>query len=418
MLAGGRYLSSDDAVRVFAAGSPTNRLTIEVKWRNGQRSVIEAARPNSLCEIQEPASVEDSGSTKEARAARSGSTSAIAGQPTHFQDVSELLGHTHIEEPFDDLRRQPLLPKRLSQLGPGVAWLDLDGNGSEDLVVGSGRGGRLAVFLNNGKGGFTPVPSAADPTPTDLTGLVGCTVSNQPALLVGLSGYELSSNTFPAALRIGLGQGTAHRAEIVSALANPSRASVGPLAVADIDGDGREDVFLSQNFFGLPAEALRLDAGRGLWLRGDGRGGLEPVPGEVSGIKVYGEQRGCAAADYDGDGRLDLVVTQNGSATKLYHNLGAKPGLRVQLHGPPGNPAGIGALLRVVNGHHSGPVREVHAGSGYWSQDGGVQALSLPEPGARLWVRWPGGVERMYELPAGAREVVLAMGGQVLKSSP
>ena len=72
--------------------------------------------------------------------------------------------------------------------------------------------------------------------------------------------------------------------------------------------------------------------------------GLAPVPGRRSGIIVWGDQRGAAHADYDGDGRLDLVVTQNGSETKLFHNRGAAPGLRVRLQGPAGNPDGIGGL--------------------------------------------------------------------------
>ena len=60
------------------------------------------------------------------------------------------------------------------------------------------------------------------------------------------------------------------------------------------------------------------------------------MPGQVSGIKVYGEQRGCALADYDGDGRVDLAVTQNNGQTRLFHNVTAKPGLRVKLAGPAG----------------------------------------------------------------------------------
>src|SRR3989449_11510678 len=72
---------------------------------------------------------------------------------------------------------------------------------------------------------------------------------------------------------------------------------------------------------------------RGLLLRGRGDGTLEPVPGQVSGIMVYGDQRGAAFADYDGDGRTDLVVSQNGGETKLYHNEHARPGLRVRLRG-------------------------------------------------------------------------------------
>ena len=37
-----------------------------------------------------------------------------------------MLNHTHVEEPFDDYTRQPLLPRKLSQLGPGVTWADVD----------------------------------------------------------------------------------------------------------------------------------------------------------------------------------------------------------------------------------------------------------------------------------------------------
>ena len=41
---------------------------------------------------------------------------------------------------YEDFGRQPLLSRRLSQLGPGVAWVDVDGDGWEDLVIGAGRG--------------------------------------------------------------------------------------------------------------------------------------------------------------------------------------------------------------------------------------------------------------------------------------
>jgi hypothetical protein len=665
MIAGGRYLSCDDSLRVFAAGSSGDPLAIEVTWRSGRRSLVADVQPNSLCEIREPLATraEDAPAAKDNR-----DPLAPTGRP-HFQDVSELIAHSYVEDSFDDLRRQPSLPKRLSQPGPGVAWHDLDGDGHEDLIVGCGRGGRPSVFLNDGQGHFQPAAILAEPFPTDATGLVGCTISNRPTLLVGLSGYELSSNTLPAALQIELAPRPGRSLRTTSGLFNPHAASSGPLAVSDLDGDGDldvfvggrsiggrypeagpsllfrneagtlrldseagrvlaavglvngavfsdltgdglpdlvlacewgpirvfqntqgqfaeatralgladhlgwwqgvttgdldgdgaldlvaanwglnsayhcdaqnpvqiyscdfdgdgvvevleatfdasanrawprrnwrtvgaslpwvlarfpsyrafsrasiadilgedarrtsvrsvntlastvflrrgagfqpqalpreaqwapafgvcvadfdgdgcEDVFLSQNFFGLPAETLRLDAGRGLWLRGDGRGRVEAVPGEVSGLKVYGEQRGCAAADYDGDGRLDLALTQNGAATRLYRNVGAQPGLRVRLQGPRGNPHGIGAQLRLIAGGDAGqrlgPVREIQAGSGYWSQGGSVQVLAFPEPATALKVRWPGGSERVYELPGGAQEVVLGPDGGVRTGS-
>src|SRR4030095_14623660 len=105
------------------------------------------------------------------------------------------------------------------------------------------------------------------------------------------------------------------------------------------------------------------------------------------GIRCEGvcEQHGAALSDFDGDGRVDLVVTQNGSATTLFHNETPKSGLRVRLQGPPGNPLGIGAVLRLAFGGKLGPAREVHGGSGYWSQDSVVQVLAPPKQPARLW---------------------------------
>lgn len=170
---------------------------------------------------------------------------------------------------------------------------------------------------------------------------------------------------------------------------------------------------MSQNFSAMNPESGREDAGRGVWLRGDGRGGFTAMAGQESGVTIYGEQRGCAVADFDGDGRVDLVVTQNGAETKLFRNTGAHPGLRVRLRGGAGNPSGAGAVMRLVSEGKKGPAREVHAGSGYWSQDGAVQVLGPRETATAVWVRWPGGNERTYPVSTGAREVELSPDGAV-----
>ena len=52
------------------------------------------------------------------------------------------------------------------------------------------------------------------------------------------------------------------------------------------------------------------------------------MPGQESGILVYGEQRGSAFADYNNDKKVDLIVTQNGARTMLFKNKLSKPGLR------------------------------------------------------------------------------------------
>ena len=188
----------------------------------------------------------------------------------------------------------------------------------------------------------------------------------------------------------------------------PEEAQFAPvfgINVADFDGDGREDVFLAQNFFDVRPEDSRLDAGRGLWLRGQGDGRFVPVRGQDSGVKVYGQQRGSAVADFDGDGRVDLAVAQNGGEMKLFHNETGRPGLRVRLAGSPGNPAGIGASVRLVSGALPGSAREIHSGSGYWSQDSAVQIMGGTGP-AQIQIRWPGGPTTTTELPAG-REITV-----------
>ena len=137
------------------------------------------------------------------------------------------------------------------------------------------------------------------------------------------------------------------------------------------------------------------------------------MSGQESGLAVYGEQRGAALSDYDGDGRTDIVVAQNAAATKLFKNSGAKPGLRVRLEGPRGNPLGVGARLRLVNGGTAGPIREIHGGAGYWSQDSAVQVLSGNETPEKLWIGWPGGKATTIDVPANAREIVVNMEGLV-----
>lgn len=184
-------------------------------------------------------------------------------------------------------------------------------------------------------------------------------------------------------------------------------APVFGLAVGDADGDGREDIFAAQGFFAVDPFRNRADAGRGVWLYGDGRGGFRADL--RSGVAVYGEARGAALADFDEDGRIDLCVAQNGAATTLWHNRAARPGVRVRVEGPRGNATAVGALVRLGWGERRGPWRERHAGAGYWSCDSPVMVLGAPEPADLVEVRWPGGKVSGQRIPAGASGVTVKM---------
>jgi hypothetical protein len=180
------------------------------------------------------------------------------------------------------------------------------------------------------------------------------------------------------------------------------------ICATDFDGDGALDIFLSQNFFPFDNQTARCDGGRGLFLRGDGHGNFTSVSGDESGIKLYGDQRGCAVADYDGDGRADLVVAQNGSSTALFNNISGAPGLRVKLHGPARNPRAVGAIIRPITAEGAGPAQQVCLGSGYRSQNSATILMHAKGTITAISVQWPGGITRAYPVAADAREVTLS----------
>ena len=651
---GGLYTSGADALLMFAAGD-ADTLTLVVDWRSGKRSIVEGVLPNRLYEIDEQGAVQ-------VQPGDSVPQGAAEGAP-YFEDVSAQLAHRHVELPYDDFARQKLLRHKLSQLGPGITWYDFDRDGDEDLFIGTGRGGTLGLFRNDG-GRFTQVNLNTEDAPLDQSTILPFPGGDGASLLVGQMNYEAAS---PAAaldaasvLRVVLPSSATRARSVVPSISTAiggAESSTGPLALADYDGDGdldlfvggrvlparypaaatsrlfrnhngafqldtmnvellseigqvsaavfsdvdtdgdpdllmavdwatlrlllndggqysdvtgayglsefrsmwngittgdfngdglpdivatswgrntrldattdhplvmyhgdfegngmmdilearyepnlgdlapirsrqhvtdampfvarriqsyaqyadatvhdvvgpalgsapmitvnsfdhmlflnvgggfepqqlpteaqlspafyagvadfngdgNEDLFLTQNFYPTEPEMPRYASGRGLWLEGDGTGGLSAVSGSLSGVRVYGDQRGAAIADFDRDGRVDLAVSQNGNRSLLFHNVRAEPGLRVRLIGPPGNPDAVGAAVRIVYGERLGPAREVHGGSGYWSFDGAVQVLGKSATPTAVWVRWPGGAESRTPVPRGSSEVEIRM---------
>ena len=72
--------------------------------------------------------------------------------------------------------------------------------------------------------------------------------------------------------------------------------------------------------------------------------------------------------------------------------------------------------MRLGAGGKWGAAREVHGGSGYWSQDSAVEVMSLGEEVAReVQVRLPGGRTTTGKVPEGAKEIRVTADGNVEK---
>lgn len=197
-----------------------------------------------------------------------------------------------------------------------------------------------------------------------------------------------------------------NRGDRFIAQALPREAQFAPafgIVAADFNGDGNPDLFLAQNFHASQNKLPRMDAGRGLILLGDGDGGFQPLSGATSGLKLYGEQRGAAAADFDHDGRIDLAVGINHGAPVLLQNQSSSPLVRLRLDAGPSNPTAVGASIRKPGTARS-PKHEIHAGSGSFSQDD--PAILIPET-PEVEIRWPDGSTERRALPLGQRDIVL-----------
>jgi hypothetical protein len=104
----------------------------------------------------------------------------------------------------------------------------------------------------------------------------------------------------------------------------PVEAQVAPvfgIVAEDFDGDGAKDIWLGGNFYGLKPEVGRHDSSRGVFLKGDGKGGFKHLPSALSGIYLPGEVRDAAVLKTkNGTG---LLVARN-NAEAVFYQL-AKP---------------------------------------------------------------------------------------------
>jgi hypothetical protein len=253
----------------------------------------------------------------------------------------------------------------------GVDAADYDGSGRPSLVIGNFSNEMLALYHNEGRGLFI------DEAPTTAIG----------------------------------------------------RASLLTLTFGcfffDYDLDGRPDIFAANGHVADDIERVQGRvhyAQRPHLFRNAGGKKFEEVPVASSGLTPALVGRGAAYADYDNDGDLDVVVTVNNGAARLFRNdeAGVNNMLRVQLDGTAANRDGIGARVELALAGGAKPWQTVKTGSSYASQSEipltfGLGAL---KEAAGIRVTWPGGrVDAIGTVKANQR-VVIKEGSGLVKSTP
>ncbi|HVU15406.1 MAG TPA: FG-GAP-like repeat-containing protein [Candidatus Didemnitutus sp.] len=198
----------------------------------------------------------------------------------------------------------------------------------------------------------------------------------------------------------------------------PRIAQIAPMqgvVAGDFDGDGRADIYAVQNSYSPIAAVGRFDGGLSQMLRGDGHGHFTPVPVGESGLIVPGDAKALVVLDLDHDGWPDFLVSRNNDEVLAFRNKGVagRKSVRIELHGPAGNPTAIGARVVVEMSDGSTQSSEIHAGSGYYSQSAADCFFGYAEsnPPREVRVVWPSGVTSRHPFAAGASSLTISAPG-------
>jgi hypothetical protein len=318
------FMSASEPIIHFGVGNASVIDELDVEWPGGERQSFADLPVDRLYTITEPAvpaSRAGGESASVAPASRAGSESASA-RPTYFARRGDLIPLTHRERPFDDFAREPLLAAKLSQLGPGLAVGDVNGDGLEDFFLGGAAGNPGSIAMNQGGGKWAVSQDLFPPWSEDTnvedqgTLLFDADGDSDMDLLLVSGGVECEPDD--EALRdrlfINDGKGSFQRAP---ADALPDlRDSGSACAAADFDRDGDLDLFIGSRC--VPGRYPETPTSR--LLRNDG-GRFRDVTSQVAPpVAKSGLVTSALWSNANGDGWIDLVVTHEWGPIKLFLN--------------------------------------------------------------------------------------------------
>ncbi len=286
----------------------------------------------------------------------------------------------------------------------GVVEFDYNRDGWPDLVVANDAQPNL-LFKNRGDGTFAEI-GVPGGIAFDLAGNVRAGMGIDAGVVDG-SGREsifignFSNETLGAYTYAGNDQFTDRVSASGVAQSSLMTLTFG-LVLFDVDNDGDLDL-LAANGHVWPespmndgstyrqAPQLYINQGQGVFSTA-----TMPV------LEQPLVARGASYADYDRDGDLDVLLTENGGPVHLWRNdLAGMSYLRVRLRGVSSNSEGLGAqLIASINGQRQ--YRRIRTGSSYLSQSEKVASFGLGGQSRvdTLLIYWPGGqLDTLLDLP-------------------
>jgi hypothetical protein len=313
----------------------------------------------------------------------------------------------------------PVIGRALEDGGPVLdlsfapTFVDVDGDGVTDLLV-TGDFGTTRVLLGTGDGTFRDVTG---PEITDENGM-GSAVAD----VDGDGRLDWFVSSIWDADQVAEGRWGVSGNRLYRGAGGGAFTDVTDLAgvrdggwgwgssFADVDLDGDLDLVHVNGWRAEATEQFRADVTR-LFVQSTGGAFVEQ--GAVRGL-LASQGRGLVVFDEDGDGDLDLYVANNGEPGQLYRNDGLPPRgwLTVRLAGTAPNRFGVGARVfaRVAGATQR---RDVLAGSNYVSQNPAEAHFGFGAATRvdELRVVWPDAAEtRLVDVPVGKCIVVTPAG--------
>ena len=229
----------------------------------------------------------------------------------------------HQENDYNDFDYEGLIYMLLSQEGPCLAIGDADGDGNEDVFIGGAKGQPGTLYRHLGNGRLQPTAQPAlemDATLEDTAAsFLDADGDGDLDLMVGTGGNEWGAER-QYRNRLYLNDGSGHFSQSPKELPSTHK-NTSVIAPSDIDGDGDEDVFIGSRsvvgIYGVNPDHLILEnKGDGSFADVTERAGYDLTEAGMITDAIW--------ADIDGDGKDDLITTGDWAAPGIYRNTGRR----------------------------------------------------------------------------------------------